>query len=193
VLIDGGTHAINGDPVWRTHFRGTAAHNTLSINGEDSSLPAGPQEWLATARCTLIGHDDDPERWAVEAEHDGFQAAYGYRHRRRVERGGPGLIVVTDQLLGSGGVERVEVGFLVAPDLGIVSAAGGWVIGDGRTRLLYIRHEGPLKGWVERGIETSKRGWHSPGFGRRVPAPRLVFAGKMWHGVTAKFTLAIGF
>lgn len=193
VLIDAGAHAAQGEPVWRAHFRGTPAHNTLSINGEDSSTPAGSPEWIDTAQCTVTSFDTTPERWSVEAEHDGFLASYGYRHRRRVERGGPGLIVITDQLVGSGGVERVEVGFLVAPDLSIVSAAGGWVIEDGRTRLLYIRHEGPLKGWVERGIATTKRGWHSPGFGRRVPAPRLVFAGKMWHGAPAKFTLAIGF
>jgi len=192
VLIDAGTGGRYGDEIWQAHFRGTPAHNTLSLNGEDSSLSGGPRDWMTTARCAVTAFEPDPERWAVEAEHDGFLAAYGYRHRRRVERGGPGLIVVTDQLVGTGGVERVEVGFLVAPDLGIVSAAGGWVIGDGRNRLLYIRHEGPLKGWVERGIETARRGWHAPRYGQRQPAPRLVFAGKMWHGAIAKFTLAIG-
>jgi uncharacterized heparinase superfamily protein len=192
VLVDAGSGVRRGDAVWRGHFRGTTAHNTLSINGEDSSLAAGPEDWLSTARCTVTQFNPDPERWAVEAEHDGFLAGYGYRHRRRVERGGPGLIVVTDQLIGSGGVERVEVGFLVAPDLSIVSSAGGWVIGDGRTRLLYIRHEGPLKGWVERGSESGRRGWHVAGYGRRAPAPRLVFAGKLWHGAVAKFTLSTG-
>jgi hypothetical protein len=193
VLIDAGAGVGRIDAVWRAHFRGTPAHNTLSINGEDSSLGSGVEEWITAAHCTVTAFDPSPERWAVEAEHDGFQAGYGYRHRRRVERGGPGLIVITDQLIGSGGVERVEVGFLVAPDLSIISASGGWVIGDGRARLLYIRHEGPLKGWVERGAESGRRGWHTPGYGRRAPAPRLVFAGKMWHGATAKFTLAIGF
>jgi hypothetical protein len=191
-VIDAGTGGRHGDDIWLAHFRGTPAHNTLSLNGEDSSLAGGPRDWMQPARCAVTAFDGDPERWSVEAEHDGFLGAYGYRHRRRVERGGPGLIVVTDQLIGSGGVERVEVGFLVAPDLSIVSAAGGWVIGDGRNRLLYIRHEGPLKGWVERGIESARRGWHAPGYGQRRSAPRLVFAGKMWHGATAKFTLAIG-
>ena len=50
-----------------------------------------------------------------------------------------------------------------------------------------------LKGWLERGLENPVRGWHAPCFGRREPAPRLVFAGKMWQGVVAKFTLSTDF
>lgn len=93
--------------------------------------------------------------------------------------------------MGEGGVERVEVGFLISPDLDVATAAGGWVIQDRGRRLLYLRHEGPLKGWLERGLETPKRGWYSPRFGLRRSAPRICFAGKMWPGVSATFILSV--
>lgn len=190
VLIDAGTLLYHASDGWWDHFRGTAAQNTLSIDGRDSSQVAGPFNWSAKAQARVVGQNDG-EGWWVEAEHDGYVADYGYRHRRRVERRAAGIFHVIDSLVGVGGVERVEVGFLIAPELEVATAAGGWVVQDRGRRLLYLRHEGPLKGWLERGLETPKRGWYSPSFGLRQPAPRICFAGKMWPGVSATFILSV--
>ena len=132
-----------------------------------------------------------PLAWSIEAEHDGYLATSGYRHRRRLERRGPGQFIVTDRLLGSGGVERVEIGFLLHPALDIVASSSGWVVSRDGRQLLDIRHIGGLKGWVESGLEEPKRGWYSPRFGSKLPAPRLVFAGKMWHEAPAQFVFSI--
>lgn len=195
LLIDAGTYQYASETVddWRSHFRGTAAHNTLSIEGDDSSVMAGKFNWSAKAEVSLLSVEEDGETWAVEAEHDGFVDPYGYRHRRRVERLGSGLYQITDQLVGSGGVERVEIGFLMAPDVEVTSATGGWLVSDAERRRLYLRHEGPLKGWVERGVKASKRGWCSLEYGVMEPTSRLVFTGKMWPGATARFTLTTRF
>jgi len=193
VLVDAGTFAFHAGGPWRAHFRGSAAHNTLTVDGEDSSAQAGPFNWSRKARSELHAWDGSPGAWHVEASHDGYLAAYGYRHRRRVERLGPGVWQIADRLEGEGGVVRVEIGFLLAPDLTVGNVSGGFVVSEGNRRLLFIRHEGPLKGWLERGLESPRRGWHAPRLGRREPAPRLVFAGKLWHGVAAKFTLSTRF
>lgn len=195
LLIDAGTHRYADDSGidWRSHFRGTAAHNTLAIGGDDSSVIAGKFNWSAKAEVTVLSTESDGDTWSVEAEHDGYLDTYGYRHRRRVERLGVGLYQITDQLVGDGGVERVEVGFLMAPELEVTSATGGWLVSEEGRRRLYLRHEGPLKGWVERGVIASKRGWCSPSYGVMVPTSRLVFAGKMWPGAQARFTLTTRF
>src|SRR5207245_173758 len=45
VLIDPGTYAYHTHSGWRAHFRGTAAHNTVRIDGVDQSVPAGNFLW----------------------------------------------------------------------------------------------------------------------------------------------------
>jgi len=191
VLVDAGTYLYHAGAVWRDFFRGTIAHNTLTVRGLNSSSIAGPFNWSAKANCKVVGYDPNPDHWAVEAEHDGFVEATGYRHRRRVARTAPGTIEITDQLVGNGGVERVEIGFLFAPDLSLSASGGGWVIAAAGRPILRLRHEGGLKGWVERGMESPKRGWYSPAFGAKLAAPRLVFTGKLWSGASARFTLTL--
>ena len=193
VLVDAGTHLFHQGDGWRSHFRSTSAHNTLTIDGADSSVAAGPFNWSHKAQVEVLGLNDDPAAWWVEAAHDGYALAYGYRHCRRLERLGPGLYQISDRLEGDGGVARVEIGFLLAPNLSVSNVSGGFVVGEPGRRLLFLRHEGPLKGWLEHGLENPVRGWYAPDFGRLVPAPRIVFAGKMWQGVVAKFTLSSRF
>src|SRR5205807_109662 len=52
-LIDPGTYAYHGGGEWRAYFRGTAAHNTLRIDGVDQSQAGGDFMWVkqARARC----------------------------------------------------------------------------------------------------------------------------------------------
>ena len=45
ILIDPGTYTYVADPLWRDRFRGTAAHNTLRIDGLDQAIPRGPFAW----------------------------------------------------------------------------------------------------------------------------------------------------
>lgn len=85
VLIDPGTYAYHTEPKWRDYFRGTAAHNTLRVDGLDQSEIGGAFMWLrkANARCTAIDRSPGLERW--RAEHDGYcRLADRVMHRRTV-------------------------------------------------------------------------------------------------------------
>ncbi len=64
-LVDPGTYSYHTDKEWRDYFRGTGAHNTVRIDGEDQSVNGGNFLWLqhAQARCT---------RWEEGAEIDCF-------------------------------------------------------------------------------------------------------------------------
>src|SRR6266508_915108 len=84
-LIDPGTYAFHTQGPWRRYFRGTAAHNTLRIDGMDQSQPGGTFMWLrkADARCTLWRSSDD--RDVFEGRHDGYaHLPDPVEHRRRI-------------------------------------------------------------------------------------------------------------
>lgn len=184
VLVDAGTFAYNASGPWRAHFRGTPAHNTLSVADADSSLASGPFTWSAKAAVTVL------DSTAVEAEHDGFVARYGVRHRRRVERR-ENRIEITDRLIGGTRSLPVDIGFLIHPDLTVQSDGSGWVIRQGERALARIDGGTPLAGGLEIGTLDPPRGWYSPGFGSRRPAPRLTFRGALGADTACRLVITV--
>jgi hypothetical protein len=53
LLVDTGTYTYTGSAEMRDLFRSSAAHNTLCVDNESSSVPAGPFHWKHVARTTL--------------------------------------------------------------------------------------------------------------------------------------------
>jgi hypothetical protein len=182
VIVDAGTWLYAAGGSERDRFRGTTAHNTLSIAGADSSIVTGPFNWGARANCTVLAADDDPAHWSVSAEHDGYLARFGACHRRRVAAAGAD-IDIEDCLVGSPGPWDVRIGFLFAPDLEIDETAEGWQVTDaGGRRLLTLHVEGPLSAHLE-------EAWVSPAFGQRVRSRRLVIAGDLAPGAVVRTRL----
>ncbi|HEX8455704.1 MAG TPA: alginate lyase family protein [Pyrinomonadaceae bacterium] len=85
LLVDSGTYTYTGSSALRDRFRSTPAHNTLTIDGESSSVPDGAFRWRTQARA-------DCRRWLTHArfdffkgEHDGYlRLAAPARHLRSV-------------------------------------------------------------------------------------------------------------
>src|SRR6185295_4890859 len=53
VLVDPGTYTYTGSKEMRDWFRSSQAHNTVTLDGVSSSIPAGPFSWETKARCRL--------------------------------------------------------------------------------------------------------------------------------------------
>jgi hypothetical protein len=103
VLIDPGTYTYVGDPKWRDWFRGSAAHNTVRIDGLDQATPAGPFRWHDKPEVEVL-------EWWSSAERDLLVAACRYRgfeHRRRIEREGEKLLI-NDTVEGPPGEHLIE-------------------------------------------------------------------------------------
>ncbi len=73
VLVDPGTFTYTGSAELRDLFRSTAMHNTLTIDGLSSSVPAGPFKWKHVAECTLHCWHDHPGFTFFEGSHDGYK------------------------------------------------------------------------------------------------------------------------
>jgi hypothetical protein len=73
LLVDPGTYTYTGSKEMRDWFRSSAAHNTLTIDDESSSVPGGPFSWKHTATATplvWISHDKFD---FVSGKHDGYE------------------------------------------------------------------------------------------------------------------------
>ena len=146
VLVNSGTSTYEKDTE-RQRQRGTAAHNTVVVDGEDSSEVWAAFRVARRARVHDISVAETGDRITLSASHDGYRRLPGrVTHRRQWELCRSGLMV-TDML--EGRFERAEARFHFAPGTTLAWSVEG---GEGR-------------------VEPST--WH-PRFGVSVPNEVLV-------------------
>jgi hypothetical protein len=80
LLVDPGTFTYLGDPAQRNWFRGTAAHNTVCVDGMDQAKSVGAFRWAAKPEVELAAWGQTSECGYIDAS-----CRYaGFLHRRRV-------------------------------------------------------------------------------------------------------------
>ena len=65
VLADAGTYLYHSGGAWRTHFRGTAAHNTLCVEGADQSTMSGHFNWSHQAGSKVACRNATTRRYQM--------------------------------------------------------------------------------------------------------------------------------
>ena len=96
VLIDPGTFTYVADPAERNRFRGSAAHNTVRIDGRDQAVPGGPfrwnhkpsvnvRQWSTRAGAGLSGRNLRLRGLHASPPYRLYEAGHGHRagYRRR--------------------------------------------------------------------------------------------------------------
>ena len=178
-IMDPGTYCYTADPGWRDHFRSTAAHSTVTVDGMDQAIPAGPFAWHSHPRAHLRQWLSTEVFDFADSKHD----AYGRRlpdpvtHRRRVAFIKPRFWIIVDDLDGAA-EHRVDLRFQFAP-MEVTLEADLWARARGpRGHGLLVRAMATvaLKGEILEGCLDPPRGWISPHYGQRRPAPLLVYS-----------------
>lgn len=166
-LTDRGTFTYTGSAQWREAFRGTAAHNTVVIDGEDQAVPTAPFKWENIPQVRV-------EHWwtgksfdLLVASHTGYsRLASPAVHRRTVFFLKPLFWIVIDTIQGEG-EHLLEINWHT-----LDSPTGpGWAS---------LELGGPRHGRFGI-VPTSDRlwavtwmdGWHSMCYGHKQPAPIL--------------------
>ncbi len=175
VLADPGTYCYHGEPAWRSLFRGTAGHNTLTVAGADQAVPGGPFMWRTAPRSML--HAFDGQSW--EASHDGYcRLRPPVKHYRHVSLQGA-LLVISDWIAAAVATP-VLLAFHLGPAIAVSLDAGhaqlSWSAGCAVATL-------PALQWtMHRGETEPPFGWYSPGFAQRMPATVLAGRGMLRPG-----------
>jgi hypothetical protein len=179
-LVDPGTYTYAPEPEWRDHFRSARAHNTLTVDGREPARPTGPFAWASRPKARLRHWLSTPCFDYADADHDAFGTATGaLRVRRRVLFVKPRCFIVVDDVYGDG-EHTVELRFQLAA-LPLSEGPGTWLrVHGGAGRGLGLRFFGSAASAlsIHEGESDPIRGWVSPAYGRRVPAPLLLLAAR---------------
>ena len=183
VLVDAGTYLYHSGGPWRDRFRGTGLHNTLCLDGQDSSRIAGTFNWSRKAACERIAWRSTQSETAACVRHDGFLASHGLLHERQLVAHAQGFTVRDALVAGrtaksKRSVRSVEIAFLVHPDLDVAIDGPTATVARGDEVLLRISGRDGLALTLCEGANETARGWYSERFGSLRPAPQLVFQPK---------------
>lgn len=164
IFVNSGT-SLYGASAERLRQRGTAAHNTLELDGEDSSQVWSGFRVARRARVLGVRVDERADGVRVSASHDGYTRLPGRnRHTRAWHMDGEGMRI-TDEVSGPFDVARVR--FHVHPDIRFEAVDEHTYearLPSGHT--LIVRFEGAANS----GLRPAS--WH-PRFGQSIPGQCL--------------------
>jgi hypothetical protein len=142
LLVDAGTGRYAADMILRDHFRGTAAHSTVVVDGQEQSpfVPGRPFALIDYAQAPRARLEDRGTRATVSGEHSGYaRLPCRLRHRRQVTLRRDLEVVIVEDILSGRGQAGVDVRWHFARPVerGVPEAA--------RQRLTALERElGPL-------------------------------------------------
>ena len=179
-LIDPGTYCYNKHAAWRAYFRGTAAHNTVRVDGEDQSAAAGTFLWRHVARCEAEYVQDKATFIEVAGYHDGYlRLSDPVLHRRRLRLDRKSRIVTITDILECHGTHEVEIGFHFSEACDVWQAERNVFLAAHGTKRLRLHLDACLTPTLYRGSEQPIAGWVSRTFDVKVPTVTLVARGQM--------------
>jgi len=169
-IVDPGTYQY-ASGEWRDWFRGTAAHATAMVDGEDQSQFVGPFRVGRMSRTRIICDEVSGKRRVV-AEHDGYRRLRdGVIHRREVTLPDEHRVHLVDRFVGQG-EHDVAVRFPLAP--GAVS------VGDKNASVRYDDGVSMTVRWDGSGWQAAlEEGWLSREWYTKQPIPVLCIR---WRG-----------
>lgn len=190
VFVDPGTYNYTSDPIARDRFRSTAFHNCLTVEGESSSVPAGPFSWKHTTNAKLLEWKSSSDGVLFRGEHDGF-SRFGVQYTREIEFDGRTELVLRDRVK-TEAMRSFEVNLMLSNEVYAVLEDGRAVsimLKDGNRALLAID--------TKLTTECESSGWSvepaqiSPRYGALVESTRLVFRLRSDKDVDIVTTMAI--
>ncbi len=177
-IIDPGTFQYHEkDAFWRNYFKGTNAHNTISINDLDQAQSGGRFIWLNKPAASLIDFVNDNNHISCKASHNGFKKqGVPCLHSRRIEfNRSTAEYVIYDELATS---SPVTASFYLhfdphLKDVELVKDSALLLTEDGNCVTLENEYFSRAK--LYKGDADLPLGWCSPSFDIKQPTWSLKF------------------
>ena len=187
-LIDPGTFAYHTEAPWRRYFRGTAAHNTLCVDGQDQSQSGGTFMWLRKAHAGCNLWFSTAERELFEGWQDGFMRLPDpVMHLRRIALDKAARRVVIEDSLQMAGEHDIKLFFHCSERCETEPAPDGFTLRQGgRTLSLKLPLAEGASAHVYHGSTAPIMGWVSRGFDQKLPAPTIAWQARLKRNVVLR-------
>jgi uncharacterized heparinase superfamily protein len=161
LLVNSGTSCY-GSGLERQRQRGTAAHNTLILNGQDSSEVWSGFRVARRAQVQSLDIAETADGVRIEASHDGYRRLVGRNVHRRSWTLGDESLLIEDEVTGE--FDHAEVLFHLHPEVEVTQLDAT----NGNVSLRMPGHT-VVEVFVQGGTVCAELGtWH-PRFGISVP------------------------
>jgi hypothetical protein len=173
-LIDSGTYSYWQEQKWRDYFRGTSAHNTVRIDGQDQSVSGGRFMWVKKAKASIERMPRSPQDFDFRGSHDGYlRLPDPVRHLRSVRFDAASASLIVRDEFAAKKPHQVEIFWHFAPGLDVRLTSGGLRV-RGKTFVLRMQASGAdLKLELVNGAENPPLGWCSRGYESKEPCDVL--------------------
>ncbi|HEX6995193.1 MAG TPA: alginate lyase family protein [Gammaproteobacteria bacterium] len=191
-LVDPGTYVYHAEREWRDYFRGTAAHNTVRVDGLDQSRIGGQFLWLEKAEAHLERFESTDDHDEIAASHDGYERLPDpVRHERRVrfcKR--TDVFEIVDRLV-CAREHVVERYWHFAEHCRVALDAGSALSDDGQVRLRIDVDDVGTDASLLHGSTAPIGGWVSRRFRHKSPSATLVYRTRISGVTTLRTRIAI--
>lgn len=184
-LVDPGTYAYHTQGSWRQYFRGTAAHNTVRVDGQDQSRSGGNFMWLNKALAYCSHWHSTSSEDVFEGWHNGYRRlADPVTHQRRITLDKRSRRIIIEDRLLMREEHEIELFFHCSEDCKVVPASDGYLIDNGDRRILvYLPRVNNTGHPMYRGNFTPILGWISRHLDEKQPTTTLKWSARL-HGNT---------
>jgi len=190
ILVDPGACSAYAHPVWRRYFRGTAAHNTVRVDGADQSEQGGASPWLHRAHSACSLWLSSAQKDTFEGWHDGYMRLPDpVKHRRLLELDKKRRVLIIEDRLEMEDEHEVELFFHCAEDCDVQAVAGGFTVAS-ILRIVLPKAE-EATSHLYRGSSTPIAGWVAGAGDRRRPAPTIVWRARLLGTTVLRSEIAI--
>ncbi len=182
ILIDPGTYAYHTHKKWRDYFRGTSAHNTVRVDGQNQSVIGGNFMWLRKAKVEQVIWNTNDEEDTLVARHDGYRRlADPVNHKRTISYiKSLRKIIVIDEINCKSSHE-IELFWHFGEKCCLEDQQGHINIRNGGVTLrLAMKNPTNVKHYIVSGDDDIPLGWVSRRFGVKEPASTIMFSEKIY-------------
>lgn len=167
ILVDPGTYKYNDELEWRHYFKGTRAHNTITIDECDQSVQETGFNWSHPYDVKLLGFSESADQIMIDAMHDGYtRLKEGVRHKRGILFFNNNCFLIKDSFIGEG-VHEFEINFHLHPDTRMIKKNSWWQISNGEAQIYMGLLEAADFSIIQGSINPI-HGWYSPYYGIKL-------------------------
>ncbi|MBW2065614.1 MAG: alginate lyase family protein [Deltaproteobacteria bacterium] len=164
LLVDPGTYRYNSEPEHRRYLKGTRAHNTVTIDGEDQAVQETSFIWSQPYRTKVENIIERMGTFLMAAIHSGYRRlARPVSHRRSIIHFNRNHFLLRDSSIGEG-IHGYDLHFHIHPDACVEQRNGWWSITH-EGEQCFVRYLGESDFDVIEGQRSPMLGWYSPHYG----------------------------